>query len=542
MSSRSRIIFLFSILAFFSLSFSNAGHIYGVGSQELEITRIEYLLNGKVIPFSCEPISAAQLSELLKKIPNADERLKKSVKNELNSKGLKMFFKLSPMITSNNWDYTLPSTYVDLEEAYRYYSLPSSIDFGGEINISDNFYGLIDVDLKREFSNFYIYGNESNVPHITSDLGIALNGNIPDVGFFGYQSENIGFRIGRQKLKWGPGERGLLLSDASPYYDSIGFRFSTKGRVPKQLNYSFEYIGIDPHLTDEEFEIQSDSTDAKSRIIYNDRYKTLIAHRLDFLFFDSFRIGISELNLVGGKIPDLRCFSPLILFHNNYYFGFTNIMGGLDFSYSPFKNFELYGEIAIDDIKLPSEQNNLPNAYGLLFGAQYGNKLLSFYTTLTYEFVYTSDYIYNRNLPYLKFTNRFYNLSLHPRKESIIDFPMGFYLGPDSISHYLKLRLINPPKFSSTFSLEYLSKGPYTTFNGLVKLEDEKIRETNFKISTDLTFRELFFKWLNLNLSANMQLIGNPVHFDNYSEYQESMKTTELLFDLRVGLNAEWGW
>jgi hypothetical protein len=537
-----KIKFCILILVLLSLnSFSNYGHIYQVDSQEFELTRIEYLLNQKVIPFSYEPVSASQIMELLKKIPSVDKRLKNSLEETSKAKGLKMFFNLSPTITSNNWDYTLPSTYVDLEEAYRYYSLPSFMELGAEINIFDNFYGLIDANFERDFANFYIYGSESNVPHITSDLKLAIDGNIPDIGFFSYQNEKIGFRIGRQKLKWGPGERGLVLSDASPYYDSIGFRFSVDGKIPKQLNYAFEYISIDPYLTDEELKIQSSTTDGKSDRIYNDEFKSLIAHRIDFLFFDNFRIGISELNLVGGKFPDLACLSPFILFHNNYYFGFTNVMGSIDFSYSPFRNFQLYGELAVDDLKLSIEENDLPAAYGVLLGGEYVNKLYSFYISLLYEFAYTSDYIYNRNLPYLKFTNRFRNLSQYPKKMNIIDFPTGFYSGPDSTSHFIKFQLINPPKFSSEFSLEYLSKGPYTTFNGLEKLDSE-IRETNFKLHAGLNFNELFFKWLSLNLGADMQLVGNPTHFDNYSEHQEVMKTTELLFDVRVGLSARWSW
>jgi len=542
---RFRYISFLLFLCFLALShitFSNEGYIYNVGAEEVELLKIEYLLNGKVIPFSYEPISAAQMNELLKRISKVDNKLKKSIKDTINSEGLKMFFKVSPTITSNNWDYTLPSTYVDLEEAYRYYSLPPFMELRAEINILDGFYGLIDADFKREFSNFFCYSDESNVPHVTSDLSIAIDGNIPDIGFFGYQSESTGFRIGRQRLKWGPGERGLLLSSASPYYDSIGFRFSTKGSMPRELNYSFEFIGIDPYLTNEEYSIQSNSTDKKTDVIYNDRFKTLIAHRLDFLFFDNFRIGVSELNLVGGKIPDLQCFNPFILFHNNYYFGFTNVMGGIDFSYSPVRNFQVYGELAVDDVKLKSETNNLPPAFGFLAGAEYANKFFSFYTNIIYEFAYTSKFMYNRDLPYLKFTNRFYNFSVHPRKESIIDFPFGFYSGPDSISHYLKFSLINPPKFSSDFSLEYLSKGPYTTFNGLEELEDDESRETYFKMSANLIFKELFFNWLDLNLNASMYLVGNPTHLDNYSEYQEVMRTTELLFDVRVGLSAQWSW
>lgn len=543
MKCRYALLFFFlCFLTFARIVLSNEGYIYNVNAEEVKLLKAEYLINGKVIPFSYEPISAAQMNGLLLKIPKVDTRLKNSIKDTLNSKGLKMFFKVSPIITSNNWDYTLPSTYVDLEEAYRYYSLPPFMELGAEINVLDNFYGLIDADFKRDFSNFFVNGDESNVPHITNDLSIAIDGNIPDIGFFGYQDKNIGFRIGRQKLKWGPGERSLILSSASPYYDSIGFRFSTRGNIPKELNYSLEFISVDPHLTTEEYFIQSNFTDKNAKVIYNDRFKTLIAHRLDFLFLDNFRIGISELNLVGGRNVDLRCFSPFILFHNNYYFGFTNVMGGIDFSYSPIRNFLTYGELAIDDIKLKNEHNDLPPAFGFLAGVEYANKFFSLYTNVVYEFAYTSKFMYNKDLPYLKFTNRFYNLSMYPRKENIIDFPFGFYSGPDSISHYLKLSLINPPKFSSDFSLEYLSKGPYTTFNGLNELENSTNRETYFKLSADLIFKELFFNWLDLNLSANMWLVGNPTHFDNYSEYQEIMRTTELLFDVRVGLSAQWNW
>jgi hypothetical protein len=86
-----KIKFCIVILVLLSLnSFSNYGHIYQVDSQEFELTRIEYLLNQKVIPFSYEPVSTSQIMELLKKIPSVDKRLKNSLEETSKTKGLKM--------------------------------------------------------------------------------------------------------------------------------------------------------------------------------------------------------------------------------------------------------------------------------------------------------------------------------------------------------------------------------------------------------------------------------------------------------------------
>lgn len=531
-------VLIFLILS--SIVMANLGHLYDVDSNVVKFLRMNYTLNGDVLPYETEPFSAFQIQDLSRKFETCDRNLTILLRDEKIRDGFKFFVKLNPTISTNNWDYTLPSTFVDLEQAFRYYSLPSFFEFGGEINALNGMNLLIDVNITREFANYYT-SDDGNLIHFTENLSPIIDGNIPFRGYFSYQAKDFSLIFGRQKIKWGPGLDSLTIGSASPYYDTFSMRVGSDGRLVKKFNYSFTFIGIDPHLTEEEWEIQKSVEDLSDKV-YTDEFKGLIAHRVDFLFTHNFRLGLTEMCLIGGKYPDLQILNPFILFHNTYYFGFTNILAGFDLSYSPVPGFLLYSDVAFDDIKLPNEKNGNPTSYGIILGGRYTQKIMDFILGISYEFSRTSRWFYNRSVPYLKYTNRIYNVSHHPEKNLIVDFPIGYSYGPDALSHKLILDFMAFPRFSLSLGFEFLSKGPYTLFTPFLEEPvGNTFPENSLILSFNLKAKRLFFDWLNLNLGGDVRLVGNIMDQDGVSELNTETESG-VLFNINLGLGAEWEW
>ena len=146
---------------------------------------------------------------------------------------------------------------------------------------------------------------------------------------------------GKYKTNWSDLEHGVYLSDSLPYVNGLMGGYDTK-----TLKMIFGVYSFNPELSIEQEELQkignidqnSDRTDFEG---YTSKYKTLIIHRLELKPFEFIRVSFNELNLVGGKLPDIVDINPMGILHNTYGEGFSNAMLGLDFSFIPLKGYPL---------------------------------------------------------------------------------------------------------------------------------------------------------------------------------------------------------
>lgn len=182
-----------------------------------------------------------------------------------------------------------------------------------------------------------------------------------------YSAPRFELILGRDFLNWGSGRTGrLLFSDHAQPMDQLKINFTYKA-------LSFTALAVDLDQCD-----LSDSLVAEYRIKKANRFLT--AHRLTINFYNTLYIGFTEALVYGGPNSswELKYHNPLLYYHGELlnHGGYDgNGLLYLDFNFFPWRNWQCYGEILVDDFQLEkSEQVDLePNQIGLIFGFRHAD-------------------------------------------------------------------------------------------------------------------------------------------------------------------------
>ncbi|MDI3517639.1 MAG: hypothetical protein PWP09_1705 [Thermotogota bacterium] len=346
--------------------------------------------------------------------------------------------------------------------------------------------------LRREFLAFHSR-SEANAPFVQEPPYISVDLNFPQKAYGVFKWDNQYLVIGRCKLKWGDWKYPVSLSNVSPYFDNLTYSYRSKA-----FQYSFHLISINPVLTDTEEASQSTVIPLNSDPLapYFERVKTLVAHRVDMFPMKGMRLGIGEMTMIGGKVPDLFTLSPFSVYHNNFNEAYTNSIGVFDFSWTVLRGLNLYGELVLDDLVVPLTESpdSKPTAYALNFGVTKTVPLGIGRMILGLEYALATDWVYNAAVPYLKFYNRVSYLSNFPPSRNIVDYPIGFAYGPDSSLVSLTATFFNE---RSRIEVEFfhLKRGPRSIHSEYKK---ESSGETK-------TFRGFSVVFTQSNLSGFMK-------------------------------------
>jgi hypothetical protein len=99
---------------------------------------------------------------------------------------------------------------------------------------------------------------------------------------------------------------------------------------------------------------------------------------------------------------DLRVFNPFMLYHNYFIRSNANSITSLEIDYTPFKFWNIYSQLVVDEYAFGSVEQNLetgrhPNAVGFMLGVKTVRAVSGgmFYANL--EGVYTDPYLYLRS-------------------------------------------------------------------------------------------------------------------------------------------------
>ncbi|SHE33873.1 hypothetical protein SAMN02745164_00250 [Marinitoga hydrogenitolerans DSM 16785] len=267
--------------------------------------------------------------------------------------------------------------------------------------------------------------------NIGLNINLTNNYNLKLTYYYGKKINSFWFIIGRYKTNWSLLEHGVFLSDSLPFVEGLTGGFTTNFLLGNIGIYFGAYI-FNPYLTNEEKEIQKMSIDGNADrrsigIGYDDPYKTLLIHRLDLKPFNFLRVSINELNLIGGKFPDIVDLNFMNILHNTYGEGYSNAMFAIDGEFLPLKGLKVYGEFAMDDFVVPLTESGAedykPTAFAWGYGTQYIFKLLNGYINTKFENYKIYSWMYNRWQELLKFTGRYIDNNI------IYDIPMGYENG-----------------------------------------------------------------------------------------------------------------
>ncbi len=312
------------------------------------------------------------------------------------------------------------------------------------------------------------------------------------------------FKVGRDKINWGPGKFGnLIISDFSKYYDHIGIDYNYK-----KLNFKYVLVSLNSYLTEDEFNELKVKYDENSDGIYEEKVKLFVAHRVEYQLTNEVKISLTEAEIIGGKVPEFNMINPLYIYHSSFTEGYSNVMGGLDLEYSKNKT-KIYSSLVVDDWSGVGESDDYkPKAIGYLFGAE---KKFNKYK-INFEYARTSRWLYNRWTDYLKFTNRrIVTTSYGKSGRYVIDYPIGYYLGSDSEDYHFQ---IEHNKYLLGYQL--IKKGDKNLRSDYSCVEKDK---EWFELSGDVEKRHIFT--LNYKIYEDCYVIGKYIKIENFENKKD---------------------
>jgi hypothetical protein len=434
-------LWFFYFLFFTCVLFSQNLDHFDIRGMEMEYLDSAFIREGKTPPFYSRPFSKQRYLHYLSETDTAVDFIPRNEGNRLPRE-----FSFSPILgTAINFHTIHPV--IDERDQYLYYrnSLEEAplftLGFLGEI---PGWLARCEFDIRRDFFSAYAAGGYTNLP-VESPWVQELDFNFPTRGYLKFGGIRAEAIIGRDRVKWGPGYRSsLTLSDTPPYYDMIGLSL-----FYDIFQVTFLYASLESYLTDDEYAEQLAAADTGTLNFPKDnsgQYKTLVGHRYEADIADRVQIGFTDLLMIGGRVPEFSEVTPFMFLHNIYGENYMNLNTGIDIVIVPINKVMIYSELLIEDIRSQYEKDESPpTSLGFTAGLRISTaspesfpEYLSGIWDLRIEWTRVDPWCYNRWQPYSTFSSRKKFLSPATSKNQTLDFPIGYYLGPDAESLFIE--------------------------------------------------------------------------------------------------------
>lgn len=223
---------------------------------------------------------------------------------------------------------------------------------------------------------------------------IQLYGEVPSMARGAIGNKWFSLIAGRTHHQMGSGYSGnLVIGD--------NYRFQEILKLTAQSNpftYSLDFTHFDPQVAidDQNWRINKHN--------FNEPQVLRLMHRLDFNIVDKARIALNlGFVMYGSNLLDMRLITPLFLVHNWYNFreGQTifsgdesnNIMS-MEVEWMALERLKLGLQIAVDQWQMFWEDDNVPDAVGLLFNVSYLDTLKHGDIEYYAEGIYTTPNFY----------------------------------------------------------------------------------------------------------------------------------------------------
>lgn len=380
------------------------------------------------------------------------------IKETLRSSSIELLntqFSINPLITTNIEFYAHTSQHAAFDEDEEwiidYSDRKPLVNIPLEFLIGNNFYGYMEITARN---NRFYYGTESTKPFFSEPFSTNLifdeslmniDASFPWRGFLSTGGKNWNIQIGRDRLDWGHGVTGnLLLSDHLDYHE-----FGKLSLFGEKGKFTFVMASFDPLDTGD----------------YALSY--LIAHSFEYSPHPKLLLGVTEAMKYGGDTFNLKYLNPFMFFHNYYIPDNSNSFLTIDANYTPIPGFNIYSQLAIDEITAPGEHaqsaDGNPPAYGIIAGVRHvmlRNKTL-FRNTL--EFAYTYPFLYLRDYKVHPPVNFIVGHGQFTRDEGVLvdtDF-LGYEYGNDALVADFKTEVVLPSNTTLTGEVFYMAHGTH---------------------------------------------------------------------------------
>jgi len=444
----------------------NRQRIIALDSEVYQDIDALYMMNGFAPPSYARPWSEDEIDHILSKLQPekltgpaklAYENIQKKLsKKLLFGKEEKAFASISGTVNLEGFFKTNDDR---KEWVHGYEERLPLFDIPFEFWLWDHMY--IDVDLSIREAHDVLYDSDYDYSNIPENIKY-IDPSIPYRAFMSVGGRNWNVQMGRDKISWGNGETGnMVLSDWADWYNFI--KFTTYWKV---LKFSFVYAGLESYLTPEEKEFdkreQGDGLVQGNYENFRERYKAFLAHRLEARITDKFTMAATEGIIFGNKYPEFGNMNPVSIFHSVFAPEYSNVIFSLEADYAIFRGFDLYAQVAMDEMKLSIENSESarPTALGYMLGTRYLFPAGDGIVKLTLEGAYTDPYLYNRWHPLTRFTVRRRYWSYLDDGYLYLDKATGYRYGPDAVVGYLagEYRIPSDLMLKADITLKYLGE------------------------------------------------------------------------------------
>lgn len=423
-----------------------------------------YIMNGLAPPSFARPWSEDEIDHILSKLQPEkltgaaklayDNVQKKLEKRVLLGKEEKAFVSVGATVNLEGY----LKTNNDRDEwVHGYEERLPLVEIPFEFWLWEHMY--IDVDLSIKEAHDVPIDSDYDYSNIPENIKY-IDPSIPYRAFLSVGGHNWNVQLGRDKLSWGNGETGnMVLSDWADWYNFI--KFTTYWKV---LKFTTIYAGIESYLTPEEKDIDAvgDGLTRGNYENFRERYKALMAHRLEARITDKLTLAATEAIIFGNKYPEFSNMNPVSIFHSVFAPEYSNVIFSLEADYALFRGLDIYFQFAMDEMKLSIENDSSgrPTALGYLAGARYLFPAGDGIVKLTLEGARTDPYMYNRWHPLTRFTVRRRYWSYLSGEYLYVDKATGYRYGPDALVLYLagEYRIPSDLKLSADVTMKFLGE------------------------------------------------------------------------------------
>lgn len=390
----------------------NYQYIVSVDDSKEIIDGISYLYikSNYALPSMSAPYSVAELIKMLEQINyNSLKKVEKKTYDYLETKILSyqtevkenVDFNLAAELNFEGYSHTNNTDFIKRDTWFRgwldqenFFNL--NLEFLGD----DFLYALSSISFGVARLNDTPFGSstyQTNIPgYIDLDFYRDTNSIISQKAFASFGGTNWNIQIGRDKLNWGAGLSGnLLLSDNLKYLDFGKFTI---------FGEKYKYTYLTSFFTHQLNYIKTDGFSLnKSQLDPVVGFSMFVVHKFEGRSFNN-RLGWSFaeglMYASENSSIDFSAFNPMLSYHSLFFKANCNSIISLDLDYTINNSTNIYSQIVIDDLVVPSLETSSiysPNAIGLMLGAKhyYANNLLTLQSNV--EFVYTSPYLYLRD-------------------------------------------------------------------------------------------------------------------------------------------------
>lgn len=332
--------------------------------------------------------------------------------------------------------------------------------------------------LRRDLGSWRGDGAGLNVPLGFNEFDL----NEPSLGYFRAEGAHYAFTAGRFPAHWSSSpDFGLTLSNSTPFHDGaeIVLKFP-RGR------YRFLASSLNPWLEgtptgrtanedyppgSEEYRqrhyASANGAQSWHNRVYDARSKTLFAHRVEGEL-GPLALGLTETEIIGGKVPDLRDAGPFVVFHNDFKDGYTNSSVGLDASLKLPRGIVVLGEYYVDDVDYSATEKdgNSADLQGWMAGIRHAFAAGGIIFRESLHAVRTDPYLYGYLQPLNTMASRRVLASnrLDPghglfADRYVVDYPIGYLRGGDAFDFWYALDAWPDAFWHGRFAAALLSHG-----------------------------------------------------------------------------------